>query len=640
MNMYWRHLNTKRVTFVLAVGLLFCSMAMTGMPVLVEGQPAQGGTLRVAYGTDPGETNVILKTWSSVALPWTSMYNRLVTRAPDWTFEGQIAYDWLIENDGRKFTFYLEEDVKFHDGTPMTSADVVHTLMSCYGYQSTNGKVMKTSGLTSITAPDDYTVVLEFDRICQLDTFGAYGLDIAIKPEHLYKADGIDWDTLHTWDEAERVAFEDWSHAQDDGDIGGGPVGTGPYKFVEYESGTYITFERFDDYYEEGLPYLDKLQFIIIRDSNTALLALLNGEVDAIHGARPTFPLSQKELVNAMEDFTVETMSSTGTYHFTMNMNPDSSPKDSQSAKPNEQWVLNNDVRIAMEYAIDKESIVSSVYYDVVPPQYTTMPEHIWAYNDALEHRMYNPELAEQMLDDAGYTVQGDGWRIHDVVFKTYSTLADMGEAVEAYLRDVGIEAISTPIDNTVFYDTYELGLGVGGAQWSAMDEHEEAFAINSMGSYSATSIFPWIYTWDESNQGYENFGHYSNERVDELLTYAVYETADPALQGPAFDEIQEIIWNENPFIFIMPSWKTEAWNSRYSGFNPGNRPIPMFGSYKGVYDKEAGMTATVPGTVTVTGGVTTVISTVNELALVAVPFAMVTIATLGMAIRKHLKRR
>jgi ABC-type transport system substrate-binding protein len=322
-------------------------------------------------------------------------------------------------------------------------------------------------------------------------------------------------------------------------------------------------------------------------------------------------------------------------------MNPDSSPKDALSAKPDEQWVLNNDVRIAMEYAIDKEAIVSSIFYDVVPPQYTTMPEHIWAYNDALEHRTFDKAKAEQMLDDAGFTVQADGWRLHNVVFKTYQTLADMGEAVEAYLRDVDIEAISTPIDNTVFYDTYELGLGVGGAQWSQMDEYGEAFAINSMGSYSAASIFPWIYTWDETNQGYENFGHYSNARVDELLLYAVYETADPAKQGPAFDEIQEIIWNENPYIFIMPSWKTEAWNNRFSGFNPGNRPIPIFGSYKGVYDKQAGMT-TGPTTsiVTVTGSVTTVISTVNELALVAVPFTMVTVATLGMAIRRHLKRR
>jgi peptide/nickel transport system substrate-binding protein len=614
-------------------------MAMTGTPAVVDGQPAKGGTLRVAYGTDPGESNIVLQTWSSTTLPYTSMYNRLITRAPDWTFMPQLAYDWDIENDGRKFTFYLEENVKFHDGTPMTAADVIHTYYAIYGYQSTNGKGMRTSGLISITAPDDYTVVFEFERICQTNTFGEYGGDIFIKPEHLYKADGIDWDTLHVWTEEERVAYEDWSHAQDNEDIGGGPVGTGPFKYVEHELGAYLLFERFDDYWETGLPYLDELQIIIIRDANTALLALLNGEVDAYHGARPGFPLSQKDLVNAMEDFTVETMSSTGTYHITFNMNPDSSPTDPLSAKPGEQWVLNTDVRIAMEYAIDKEAIVHSVFYDVVPPQYTTIPEHIWAYNDALEHRVYDVAKAEQLLDDAGYTVQADGWRLHKVVFKTYATLADCGEAVEAYLRDVGIEAISTPIDNTVFYDTYELGLGVGGPVWSAMDENEEAFAINSMGSYSAASIFPWIYTWDETNQGYENFGHYSDARVDELLQFAVYETADPAKQGPAFDEIQEIIWTQNPFIFIMPSWKCEAWNNRFSGFNPGNRPIPIFGSYKGVYDKEAGMTTSGPGTVTVTG-MTTIVSTVNELALVAVPFSLVTIAVFGKAIRRHLKRR
>ena len=55
-----------------------------------------------------------------------------------------------------------------------------------------------------------------------------------------------------------------------------------------------------------------------------------------------------------------------------------------------------------MEYAIDKEAIVHSVFYDVVPAQYTTIPEHIWAYNDALEHRTFDAAKAEQMLDDAG----------------------------------------------------------------------------------------------------------------------------------------------------------------------------------------------------------------------------------------------
>jgi peptide/nickel transport system substrate-binding protein len=406
--------------------------------------------------------------------------------------------------------------------------------------------------------------------------------------------------------------------------------------------GSYLQFERFDDYFEEGLPYLDNLIFQFISDPQTALLALMNGEVDAIHGAYPgaAIPMSQKDYVNDMPEFTIETMSSTGTYHITFNMNPASSPRDPKSGNPTEQWVLNPDVRIAMEYALDKEAIIHGVYYDIVPAQYTIIPEHIWAYNTEIEHRTYDKDRAEAMLDAAGYTVQPDGWRLHNVVFKSYTLLTALGEAVESYLREVGIQAISTPLEHQVFVEQYELGIGIGGKYWDQMDELEEAFTINSMGCFTATAIVGWIYTWDDNPYSHENFGHYSNAEVDELIEYAAFKTADPVLQAPAYDRIQELIWEEQPFIFIMPTWKIESWNTRFVGFNPSNRPIPVYGSYKGVYDSMADVaTTTEPTTVTVTGTVTgtvTATQTVNELAAVA----FVALGTLALAIPTLRKRR
>jgi ABC-type transport system substrate-binding protein len=635
--MYKSQLYTKRVAFVLAVGLLIFSMTMSTGPATVNAQGKYGGTLRVAYGRDVGEASAVLNAYSSAFLPYTSMHTRLITRAPDWTFMPLLAYDWDINDSGRQYVFYLEEGVKFHDGVEMTAEDVIHSFYAIYGYGTSNGRALQGAGLKSITAPDPYTVVFDFENIAQQDIWGSYSIDTAVKPKHIYGAPGVDWDTLHLWSEEERAAYEEHTHAQDNGPVG--PIGTGAFKFVEYVSGSYIKFERFDDYWEEGLPYLDDLIFQIISDPQTALLALMNGEIDAIHGASPgaQLPMSQKDYVNSFPEFNIETMSSTGTYHITFNMNPESSPVDPKSAKPTEQWVLDNDVRIAMEYAIDKEAIVHGIYYDLVPAQYTIIPEHIWAYNDEIPHRMYDPELAAKMLDDAGYTIQPDGWRLHNVVFKCYNSLADMGEAVEAYLRDVRIEAISTPIENPVFYEIYEAGTGVGGKYWSQMDELREAFTINSMGAYTASALVGWVYTWCCDNPySYDNFGHYSNERVDELLVEAVYKTADPVVQGPLYDEIQQIIWEEQPFIFIMPSWKIEAWNTRFTGFNPANRPIPVYGSYKSVYDTMADM---VTGPTTVTQVVTQISTVVSEFATIALPLGLVTLATLGIAIRRYKKR-
>lgn len=599
--MAWVQSNEKCVGFIICVGLLVSSMTITTAPVAVAGEPQHGGSLRIAFGMPLFETNFILNSWTGASIPFTNMYNRLLNRAPDWTIIPELARTWEVDEKGTKYTFHLEEEVRFHDGTPMTSADVKHTFYAAYGAQSTTGNRLRSVGLKSITTPDDYTIEFEFESSCALSFFIGTNGDVFIKPKHLYEAPDIDWDTLHIWDKNERDSYESHSHSQDKfnataGSIEGKPIGTGPFRFVKYNE-SHFHFERFEDYWEAGLPYLDDLYYVYYpiypdreKASINSLIALTLGEVDAYHSWYPAFPLEHMDTLNNSKDFTVNTMGNYGTWRITFNMNPESSPKDPLSANPDEQWVLNNNVRIAMEYAINKEALVQNIFYNVMPAQYTAIPDYQWAYNDALEHRKYNKEKAEQILDAEGYTIQADGWRLHNVNFKigiipiNAPYLEAMGEWIEADLRAIGIEATSVPLDWVPFGQLYETGEEVGEAQWNMMDENQEAFAIANMATHYPGWLVYWLYTWDETNRGFYNFGHYSNARVDALLDQAL-ETPNLADQAPLLDEIQEIVWNESPFIFLIPLYRVEAWNNRYDGFNPSNRPLAMYGSYKLVYD-------------------------------------------------------
>jgi len=582
---------------IIVISLLFGNLTIISAHETANNAPQQGGTLRIAFGKPLYETDPILLTWTGSNLPFANIYNRLLTRAPDWSIIPELAHSYDIEDKATKFTFHLEENVKFHDGTPMTSADVLHTFYAAYGFINH----MKSEGLKSITTPDDYTVIFEFENSCDLRVFiGGLG-QAFIKPKHIYEAPGIDWETLHTWTETERDIYKQYSHTQVNITEERWPIGTGPFQFVGYD-GKEFRFHRFEDYWEEGLPYLDELIYVIYPDvpdneyaAITSLLDLTMGKVDALHSWHPKFQLEYMDFINRTNDFTVDTMGNYGTYRITFNMNPESSPKDPLSAKPDEQWVLNKDVRIAMEYAINKEAIVQDIYFNGLPAQYTAIPNFVYAYNDALEHRTYDIEKAEQLLDAAGYTVQPDGYRLHNVTFKIYDTISEMGEMIAADLQAVGIDATSVPINPGIFVKYYELGDEMGGPLWNAIDEYQEAFGVNHQAAYSTSSLIDWLYTLDETKRGFYNFGHYSNPQVDALLILAL-ESTNLMDQTEYLKAVQEIVWNENPLIFISGLPRCEVWNNRYAGFNPSNRPLAIYGSYKKVYDTQPLMISTITG--------------------------------------------
>ncbi|WP_227937793.1 ABC transporter substrate-binding protein [Alkalihalobacillus deserti] len=316
----------------------------------------------------------------------------------DGTVGPWLAKEWEMDPDAKTVTVYLEEGIKFHDGTDF-NAEAVKWVFD---------EVIKTQpSLTvigSVEIIDDHTLVFHFDEWVS----GAHINMFTVVP--------IGSPTAY-----EELGEEgNWNH----------PVGTGPFKFESMENNDYIKFVRNEDYWKEGLPYLDSLEFKIIANETTAKNAFLAKEVDvALMLGADT--ISEFE---GSSDFKV-VHPSTNSGLVGIGMIPNTSDPNSPLS----------DVRVrkAITYAIDREQIAETVFrgYATTSNQFTLPGE--WSYNPDLDPFEYNPEKAKQLLAEAGYP---DG-------FKTKITTQNqrnfLMQAVQGYLAEVGIEVEVDVVEQT-----------------------------------------------------------------------------------------------------------------------------------------------------------------------------------------------
>ncbi|HSL95559.1 MAG TPA: ABC transporter substrate-binding protein, partial [Thermoleophilia bacterium] len=218
--------------------VLACLAAFVAAPALAQGTPTPGGTAIVILGSDPEHLNAGISTGYPVGAVGASLYSALVYPAADGAVHGELAEGWTVSDDNLVYTFTLR-DAAFHDGTPVTSADVVFSMESILG--PNHGRFQRAfNEMASIEAPDARTVVITLNRpyaplLGLLTVF-----DAPILPKHLY--DGTD-----------PLANP----------VNDAPVGSGPFRFVEWVRGERVVLERFDGYFLEPA-LLDRLIYRVV----------------------------------------------------------------------------------------------------------------------------------------------------------------------------------------------------------------------------------------------------------------------------------------------------------------------------------------------------------------------------------------
>jgi peptide/nickel transport system substrate-binding protein len=497
-----------------AAVLLVATMIAAGTPAALtsagtEAEPVPGGTVVHATDADPAALLPNLSTGVTDHIVSCKIYDALISLDRNLEPVPMLAESWEISPDGLTVTFNLRDNVRFHDGTPMTSADVKFTFEEIVpDYAPQAGPVMQEI-LESIETPDDTTAIFHLSEPYGplMQMMGCP--DAAIVPRHIFEGQDV------LSNPAALTA----------------PVGTGPFKMGEWVRGQTLTLVRNDDYWNQPLPYLDQIVFRVSPDETARTLAFEGSEVDYIN----TNMLSSLEWqrLSQLPDVQAQTGTSEPGFVY-LPFNVTRPPFD------------NKLVRQAVMHAIDRQAINDVAFGGLGVVSVSSIPPGIgWANNpdvDLTQLYPYDPARAEQLLDEAGLTRGGDGNRaaVNLVYASTAGALHTTAEIIRENLRAVGIDVELIGVEDQVAEDRVFVNHDFDMSLWDYTTRGDPTLGIER--------VYATRYVGDRS---FQNSSGYSNPEVDELFLTAATRP-DMSERAEALFEVQELLADEIPTIPII----------------------------------------------------------------------------------------
>jgi peptide/nickel transport system substrate-binding protein len=403
------------VAVLVAIAALIA--ALTALPAGAQDDGGKKKVLKIGWGQDVQTLNPFVAQDEENFRIWALNWDLLVNFSPDDVSPAPgIAESWDISKDKKAVTFHLLEDAKWSDGKPITSKDVKYSLETL----GTNGLIFSgyTSNVTKVETPDEHTVVVHTD---QPDARIVGGLFVYMIPEHVYGKSTV---KQLTGSYQPKLPL----------------VGSGPFIVTEFTRGRIVKMERNPNWRGEQ-PKYDEIQFIKYGTTDAVIRALKLGEIDATMEVEPT-GFNQVEKVDGIEAVRAPSPSFT---QLAFNL---CSKENCPDAKFNPA-VQDRVVRQAVAYAVDRSRVneissrgTSFVGHGILPTYYKSF------YEKPAEDYSYDPDKANQLLDDAGYTREGDGVRkkgdltlSFDLFVRSESPSdTQAAKVVAEQAREVGIE--------------------------------------------------------------------------------------------------------------------------------------------------------------------------------------------------------
>jgi ABC-type transport system substrate-binding protein len=495
---------------------------------------AQGTT---APATKPGATaaNTLTFLWSSDTnrldppamdaqegfIATTAMYEGLVKyKSGSTDVEPLLAEKWDISADGKEYIFHLKSGVKFHDGSPMNAEAVAFTF---------DRMVNKDNPLFKDAQGDyggfpyvgDYisNVVTKAEAVGAMDVkltlnrkFSPLLSNLAIPPGFIISMEAL-----------KKVSKG----------INEAPVGTGPFKFVEWKKDDHITVEAFDGYWGTKAK-LQRIVFQPVPEASVRALKIQRGEGDV------AWPFDPKDAAAIKANTDSDVLEQPG-----LNVNM-------AEFNLNQSGNQNKTLRQAMNYAINKEEIAAKLYSGAGVAATGVLPSTSWGFNKDLKAYPFDPDKAKQLVKESGY----DGSSITldtYTVARGYNPQGDkLAQAVQQYLGDVGIKT--------------EIKTG----EWTQYRADRRAAKLNiTFGGWQADTGDPENFLgvfFNSANKGGVNTSFYGVPEVDTLLNAANEET-DVAKRKDLFNQAEKRIVDDAPWLFIGHMKQQVAIRKRVQGF-------------------------------------------------------------------------
>lgn len=498
--------------------------------------PRKGGRLTIGVQQEPERLSEILNATAinnqicNLIFSKFVKYDDALRLVPDLIEHIPTVENGGVSPDHLSYTYVLRKGVRWHDGTPLTSADVEFTYRVIMDPKVNVESRQGWDAISSVETPDESTVVFRLGRVFP-DFVSEIFSDEAVLPKHLLENER--GDAFH------RSRFH---HA---------PVGSGPFKFKEWKSGSHLLLSRNEHYYAEG-PYLDEIVFKFVPDENGLLVQFQTGEIDVYDNADASF-LAQLEAVGGAVVYRTPTMMYE---HIDLNT---------------ENTILaDRRVRKALAFATNRNAIAEIVYDGLVEP--ALLDEHPSSkyYSAAAASRVtHDPLKARRLLRDAGW-IDRDGDGVLENAGRplvlTLSTMAGRlnRERTQLVLRDqyreVGVDLRIKNYAPTVFAGSYEEdGILKSGkfdlAMYAWLSSPEPA---SKEDLYSLNTIPP-------RGQNHTRIRH---ERLTKLLEDGAHEI-DEAKRVEIYREVAEILVDEVPSIPLFWYTALDACTGRLRNYKP-----------------------------------------------------------------------
>lgn len=496
-----------------------CLAALPGSQALAQ---KRGGTLVLAFQTDISVFNNIVDSQFGAHMVSSNLFNMLVSLDSDLNLQPDLAESWDFSDGGRTVTFHLRKGVVFHDGAPLTSADVKFTIEKAMPYHP-RAKAFFLPIIQAVETPDDLTVVLRMkEPFAPLLSFlGVPTGGCMILPKHVFEPYV---GSREVFIKSPPVTTK--------------PIGTGPFMFQEYVRGSHVTMVRNPNYWNAPKPYADRLVIRFISDENSRMVALEKGEVDFINSN--IVPWDQVARLRKDARFKVLDRGEEGTAQL-------------------EYLVINGfrpitgnpKVRKALAFAIDRKQVADLAGAGIAGVANGIVHSKTgWAYSPVYAQYSPNASRAKALLEEAGYPMKGASrFSLNLSYANGAAPEAAAAEVIKQQLKAVGIDVMLSTYDRSsamgrVYIDrNYDLFLQAG------VTGPDPKMAVAPL--YDADNRVPGVFT---------NTGNYENARVQEILALEGKEQ-DLAKRGALWKELAALVSQEVPLLplFELPWVHTQS---------------------------------------------------------------------------------
>lgn len=480
---------------VLAVGIL------TGCGGSSEEGSTENGIAVYIGGTIFDKSLDPVKGAMSYGYPFTN--NALTRVTPESEYTGDLASEWEISDDSLTYTFKLSEGIKFHDGSDFTAEDVVFTYRQVKENQGNNENV-DLSRMDSVQATDDYTVVFTLSE--PYSSFLDQTACLGIVPSDSYDSE--------TFDTA--------------------PIGTGPWKVMQYDAAQKIIVQANEDYYA-GAPSIKQVT-ILNMDEDTAIANAKSGELDVVM----VDPNYAAEEVDGMHIENLETMD-VRQISLPVTAEDDYTTEDGKTIKTGNNVTSDIAVRKALSIGIDRQKIIDNALSGIGKPAEGFTGNLMWGNTASYEDN--RKDEAAATLETAGWVKGKDGIYEKDGLKCRFTVLSPSGDTARFQLA------------NALAEEAEKIGIkiDVDQATWDEMSAGA-AFTngvVWGWGQYDPVVLKNLFYSDAFTGSGTGNTVRYSNDEVDVLIEKAL-SANNNADAVAAWKEVQTVTADDYAYLYIV----------------------------------------------------------------------------------------